>query len=261
MLPIKSLTAGAAVGSEHPVSASSGPSSSSGLTLGAHRLIGFDLETTSADPWDARIVTASLEPEGMRGTTWLADPGVPIPDGAAAVHGITTEYAQAHGRPGPEVVAEVAENLRSQWNTGAAIVIYNAPYDLRVLTEEMRRHDLGPLVIGPVLDPLVLWRHSEKYRKGKKTLGDAVIRFGVQMGTAHESAADAQAAIGVLRGLDPLISWATWTIPYALEQQQQWNVGWANGFADWIRRQGGDWESIDGAWPLAGTARRAEKSE
>ncbi|CAB4849902.1 unannotated protein [freshwater metagenome] len=241
------------------MSAPSRPSPSSGLTLGAHPLIGFDLETTSADPWDARIVTASIEPEGHVGTTWLADPGVPIPDGAAAVHGITTAHAQSHGRSARDVVAEVAQSLNAQWQSGSAIVIYNAPYDLRVLTEEMRRHDLGPLSIGPVLDPLVLWRHAEKYRKGKKTLGDAVTRFGVEMGTAHESAADAQAAVGVLRGLDSLVSWATWTPPIALEQQRQWNEAWASGLADWIRRQGGDWESVDGAWPLAGPARRAEK--
>ena len=38
---------------------------------------------------------------------WLADPGVPIPDGAAAIHGITTARARADGRPAREVVAEV----------------------------------------------------------------------------------------------------------------------------------------------------------
>ena len=68
----------------------------------------FDLETTGVDVTTARIVTASLillDPQGnvVRRGEWLADPGVEIPAGAAAVHGITTEYAREHGRPAREV--------------------------------------------------------------------------------------------------------------------------------------------------------------
>ena len=66
----------------------------------------FDLETTGVDVTTARIVTASLillDPQGnvVRRGEWLADPGVEIPAGAAAVHGITTEYAREHGPSRP----------------------------------------------------------------------------------------------------------------------------------------------------------------
>ena len=43
----------------------------------------------------AEIFEGSYEVE--RGTDWLADPGVEIPEQAAAVHGITTEMARAEG--------------------------------------------------------------------------------------------------------------------------------------------------------------------
>lgn len=69
-------------------------------------LIGFDLETTGTEPGESRIVTAAVvevrggEVRGRRG--WLADPGIPIPDEAAAIHGISTERAVAEGRPARE---------------------------------------------------------------------------------------------------------------------------------------------------------------
>ena len=76
----------------------------------------FDLETTGVDVTTARIVTASLillDPQGnvVRRGEWLADPGVEIPAGAAAVHGITTEYAREHGRPAREVCGSLPARL------------------------------------------------------------------------------------------------------------------------------------------------------
>ena len=61
----------------------------------------FDLETTGVDVTTDRIVTAHvglLGPDGvaLRSQSWLADPGVEIPEGATAVHGITTAHARAH---------------------------------------------------------------------------------------------------------------------------------------------------------------------
>ena len=76
----------------------------------------FDLETTGPNPMTARIVTASLillGPDGteLRHGEWLADPGVEIPEEAAAVHGITTEHAREHGAPLKQVVFELASAL------------------------------------------------------------------------------------------------------------------------------------------------------
>ena len=72
--------------------------------------LGFDTETTGVNVTSDRLVTAALvlrpggaTPQGSDTVrTWLADPGVSIPDGAAAVHGITTEYAREHGAPGDD---------------------------------------------------------------------------------------------------------------------------------------------------------------
>ena len=73
--------------------------------------LGFDTETTGTSPFKDRLVTAALvlraEERDDQVATWLADPGVEIPEQASAVHGITTEYAREHGRPVGEVLEEV----------------------------------------------------------------------------------------------------------------------------------------------------------
>ena len=93
-------------------------------------LLGFDTETTGVDPLGDRLVTAAvvscgpLGADGARGRdvrTWLADPGVEIPEAAAAVHGITTERARAEGRPAAQVLEEVAGAPRSSPSTPPSI--------------------------------------------------------------------------------------------------------------------------------------------
>ncbi len=42
-----------------------------------------------------RIVTAYLGDGGASELSWLADPGIAIPEGGTAVHGITTEVRRA----------------------------------------------------------------------------------------------------------------------------------------------------------------------
>jgi len=226
-------------------------------TLADRQLLGFDLETTSADPRTARIVTAAIVPAGGQALTWLADPGVPIPAEATAIHGITTARARAEGAPAREVAWEVRWALERLWSEGGVVVAYNASYDLTLLAAELRRHGLPPLPLGPVLDPLVLWRHAERYRRGKKTLGDAVERFGITLTDAHSALADAQAAVEVTRALDALVGWSAWTPDEAMRRQAAWHREWATHFAEWFTSVGGDASGVDPVWPMGEARSRA----
>ena len=101
----------------------------------------FDLETTGVEVASDRIVTAHvgvLDAKGRQiaARSWLADPEIPIPDGAAGVHGITTEHARRDGRDAREVVEEVTESLRALFAQGVPVVAYNASYDFSLLTHE-----------------------------------------------------------------------------------------------------------------------------
>jgi DNA polymerase-3 subunit epsilon len=160
----------------------------------------FDLETTGIDVETSRIVSAHVGVLDAVGNlveewNWLADPGIEIPPQASAVHGISTERARAEGRPAAEVIAEIIAVLTGLFDRGLAVTIYNAPYDLSLLHYEALRYDLEPLTEpAPIIDPLVLDRVVDKYRKGKRTLEAAAVVYGVDLTDAHDASADAVAA-------------------------------------------------------------------
>jgi len=171
------------------------------------RIAVFDLETTGVDVESARIVSACiavLEADGsiIERLDWLANPGIEIPDAAAAVHGITTERARDEGRDAGEVVGEIAGRLRQLFGEAVPLVVYNAPYDLSLLDRECRRHGIQPLeATTPVIDPLVLDKAVDRYRKGKRTLDVTAALYGVSLDGAHDAGADAIAAGRVAQAL------------------------------------------------------------
>jgi DNA polymerase-3 subunit epsilon len=226
-------------------------------------LVGFDLETTGTDPAESRIVTAALvevkEGEPVRRREWLADPGVAIPAEATAVHGITTQRAVRAGRPAGDVAAEVAAALVAYWRAGIPVVVYNAPFDLSLLAAELRRHDLpslerqlGGVAVGPVVDPLVVDRAVDKYRKGSRSLENASALYGVRLDDAHEAGADALAAVRVALALGERYPAEVGRLtPEELhERQTKWHAEWAAGFEAWLRKGKNPEAVVDGAWPL-----------
>ncbi|MEU6929032.1 exonuclease domain-containing protein [Streptomyces sp. NPDC046374] len=174
------------------------------MTWETRPLVGFDLETTGVDPEGDRIVTAAVvEYDGgrpARVSTWMADPGVPIPPGATRVHGITTEAARTAGRPAAAVVAEVTAALVAAVEDGRPLVVMNAPFDLTMLEREAERHGIPSLfsaAVPLVLDPRILDKQVDRYRRGQRRLEDLCRTYGVAHGGAHDAGADAIAACAV----------------------------------------------------------------
>ncbi|MFJ4961644.1 DNA polymerase III PolC-type [Streptomyces sp. ADI96-02] len=173
-------------------------------------LVGFDLETTGTDVETDRIVTAALvrlEPDGAvrEQRTWLLDPGVAIPEQAAAIHGIGTDHARRHGVRAASAVEEIAAAVAEVLASGVPLVVMNARYDLSLLDRECRRYGRASVderiggVPAPVLDPLVIDKHVDKYRKGKRALQALCEHYGVTLDDAHDASADAVAAVRVVR--------------------------------------------------------------
>lgn len=172
----------------------------------------LDLETTAPLPEVARIVSAALafcgggKPTDAR--TWLADPGVEIPEEATAVHGITTERARAEGRPVGEVVEALALAILDAVSLGLPVIVFNARYDFTVLDRECRRHLGRPLLDDVskllVVDPSVidkwLWRYRKSYPDGdetqpsSRTLEGMCVVYRVVLEGAHDASFDAVAA-------------------------------------------------------------------
>lgn len=216
----------------------------------------FDLETTGVDVETARIVTAHvgvLDGDGrqLESWSWMADPGVEIPAGATAVHGVTTERARREGRPAAEVVAEIVDRLTTLFARGLAVTIYNAPYDLSLLDREAARHGVSPLVHGPIIDPLVLDKAVDRYRRGKRTLTAATEHYGIRLDDAHDARSDAVAAGRVAQAIArryPV------EVLVDLDVLHEMQVGWcrdqAESFQEYMRRVRDPEFVADGAWPL-----------
>jgi DNA polymerase-3 subunit epsilon len=226
-------------------------------------LVGFDLETTGTEPAHSRIVSAALvETVGgvpVRTTRWLLDPGVPIPEEAQAIHGISDEQARTRGRPAPGAVEEIAAALCARLAAGSPVVAFNAPFDLSLLDAELRRHGRAALaerlsgrLVAPVLDALVIDRAVDRYRKGSRSLQRVCEVYGVELTDAHEASSDALAAVRVAVALGERYPAEVGELSLAVlhEQQVDWHREWAEGLQAWLR-QGRDPQAVvDSRWPM-----------
>jgi len=220
----------------------------------------FDLETTGIDVVHDRIVTAHvglLDGTGavIEARDWIADPGVPIPDAAAAVHGVTTARARTEGRPAADVVAEVTAALRALFDAGIPVVAYNAPFDFSLLANEGVRHGIAPIASPtPVIDPLVIDKACDRFRRGKRTLTAVAEHYAVLLGeNAHEACADAVAAGRVALAIAQRFPDA---LPLTAAELHTQQIGWARDQAEslteYFVRIGriDPAEKLDGSWPI-----------
>ena len=169
-------------------------------------MLGVDTETTGRDPRTARLVTASLifDIPGQERVvkSWLVNPGIEIPKEASDVHGVTTEHAMLFGQNPAEALAEIVAEIEKWVATGNPLVAYNAPYDFTLLREEFLRHGVAfNGDFGKVLDPYVMDKWFDKWRKGKRNLTAASAHYKVELLDAHSADADAIAAVGVARAI------------------------------------------------------------
>lgn len=225
-------------------------------------LAAFDTETTGVDVEEDRIVSAALVVQDAAGgrlrvTRWLVNPGIPVPPGATEVHGLTDDHLQRNGRWPAPVVEEIARALAEQCATGRPLVVMNAPFDLTLLDRELRRHRASSLVgylRGKplcVLDPRVLDKHLDRYRKGRRTLTDLCELYGVPLDGAHDAAADAAASLELVRAVGRRFSARLDRLSPAEVHSLQavWHAAQARGLQAWFEKNGTA-ETVDPAWPL-----------
>lgn len=219
----------------------------------------FDLETTGVDVRTSRIVTAHVglldaHGEVVEKHDWLADPGVEIPEGASAIHGVTTERARAEGRPAPQVVGEILATLQVYLDAGIPVTVYNAPYDLSLLDHEARRYRLEPLHEPlPIIDPLVIDKAVDRFRRGKRTLSVTAEHYGVRLDDAHEASSDAIAAGRVAQALARRFSAELAVSSARLHSMQiEWSSEQCASFQDYMRRVKDPDFVVDAGWPLRG---------
>ncbi|MFC6355580.1 exonuclease domain-containing protein [Luethyella okanaganae] len=225
----------------------------------ADSLAVFDLETTGIDVETSRIVTAHvgvLDSSGrlVERNDWLLDPGVEIPAAATAVHGVTTERARAEGSPAATGIADIVRAIRGLLDRGIPLVAYNAPYDLTILNREAVRHGVPPLLSpAPIIDPLVIDKAVDRYRRGKRTLEVTAAFYGVSLDDAHDAGADAAAAGRVAQALARVHAVALDVDAAELHRRQvDWSREQAENFQAYMRANRDPAFTTSGDWPERG---------
>ena len=226
-------------------------------------LLGFDTETTGTKVTSDRIVTVALVHsvgpgrENETVATWLIDPEMEIPEPAQRVHGISTAHAREHGMPAAEALDEVAAMITDALGKDIPLVAFNGGFDLAIIENELTRLGQPTLAarlghdIAPMLDPLVIDRGVDRYRKGKRTLTDLIAHYGVtQDGRLHTADVDVSATLDVLRAIAAKFPQVGESSLAELHQQQvSWHRSWAENFNSFLESKGKT-PDVSLTWPL-----------
>ncbi len=220
-------------------------------------LAALDLEATGVDTREARIIEVGLfrfEPDGssLPLVDRLINPGVPLPAKVTALTGIGPDDLATKGGDPVEVLAEARRAIESLVEAGVPIVVYNANYDWPLLANELARHDLNPLPEVPptiLIDPLVLDRHVDRFRKGSRTLGTVADHYEVSLKGAHRAAGDAAATVAVARCIAEQYPEVRVDGSDLVELQVKAHNLWRESFNAYLAKVGASRPPITEGWP------------
>lgn len=214
----------------------------------------WDVESTGIRVLEDRVVQffgATADAKGNLIDTWefFIDPGVPVPEEAAAIHGFSDEFLAEHGEDPVTAFTKIRDLFLE--NRRLIQVAFNMSYDLSILHAEMVRHGVSTS-FGPwfkknakLVDGLVTDRHHDRYRKGKRTLAAQADHYGIEYNAdeLHNAIVDVELTAKVTVAI--LEKFGTPTT----RDQEVWYRGWAENFEQYLRKTDPDAE-VDKEWPL-----------
>lgn len=135
----------------------------------------LDTETDSANPEQARLASicrAVINPAAKTKDVRTSYVAIEMPAEASVVNGLTTEFLMAEGKPPADVLDEYCADLSASLALGVPVIAMNAVYDLTVLDRDCRRNGVPTISdrldgaqLGPIVDPLILDKKVDKYRR------------------------------------------------------------------------------------------------
>jgi len=147
------------------------------------------------------------------------------------------------------VTRELATVLQELFDAGVPVIAFNASYDFTVLAAESARYGVKQLTRFPVLDPYIMNKQVDRYRKGKRTLTALCEEYGVNLDNAHTSAADALATLKVLDAMAGKFPKLRMPASQLHQLQVDWAVSQAADFQGYLRKTKPA-AVIEGDWPV-----------
>lgn len=223
----------------------------------------WDVESTGVDIANDRIITAyamirTIDGHTTREGRWTLNPGIEVPEGASAVHGMTTEWVQANGGDARAGINDIYMFLSDAVRAGVPIVGYNNSFDLGMLSHEVRRwfdFDMTDTIgaNGVFFDPIIYDRATDKYRKGGRKLMDVARHYGIEIDESRLHEAEYDVIV------TSKLAWILFKkSPYTLAELQplqvQWKNAWAKHLTEYFASQGkteedGSAIQVDGSFP------------
>ncbi len=143
----------------------------------------LDTETTGLGSQAEIVEIAVVNGSGVTVLDRLVRPSTRIPTEVTAIHGIDNAMV-ADAPTWPVVFAEFAHLLQRY----ASIVVYNAPFDRRIINQVNERHGLPPLEV----DWHCAMQQFAVYTGRRHTLARAARSVGVPLAPTHRALADTQ---------------------------------------------------------------------
>ena len=110
-------------------------------------------------------------------------------------------------------------------------------------------HDADSIQISPTIDPLVVDKTYDRYRRGKRTLEVVAAHYAVMLEGAHDAAADAIAAGRVAQAIA-----ARFDLDISADELHTQQISWARAQAEslseYFVRIGRIDADVDGSWPI-----------
>ncbi|MER7519533.1 hypothetical protein [Streptomyces sp. NPDC126499] len=188
------------------------------------RLLALDIGSTGYRPAVDRIRSAALRGSDGTAYDWIVDPGSDIPSsdvGSDARGEMGSSIRDLDGSNLPDIgsdipptalpphraLDELATLVAAHLAAKELLVVWFAPYVLTTLHAELLRHGLAPLTervpagVAPVCDPLVLDRHVDRYRPGRRSLRSVAEWYGVPHARPGDPGSDAEAVLLVAQAV------------------------------------------------------------
>lgn len=152
----------------------------------------LDTETTGLHDYAEICQIAIVDHTGQVLLNQLVKPTLPIPDEAAAIHGITDDLVA--NQPTWQSVREQVAHLIS----GRTVVVYNAEFDLRMMIQSDYMHELPVLRYEQLADFQCAMR---AYANGRRwvRLSQACAAHGIPIHNAHSALGDCLMTLALVR--------------------------------------------------------------